>query len=101
MIVGLLLAAAAAAWVYTDAQALAGRGLRVGGTKWKPFGWALWTFLFLIVFLPLYLVQRGRVLRSAVDGRFCTQCGETLPAGAAFCPRCGSSVGAARTGPSA
>ena len=44
MLIGLLAALIAAAWVYSDARALAGRGIRVGGTSWKPLGWAAASF---------------------------------------------------------
>jgi hypothetical protein len=94
MIIGLLAALLAAAWVYTDSRALAVRGVRVGGTSWKPIGWAAATFLVLILFLPLYLYQRSKALRVTLPetSAFCTECGAALPPDAAYCPRCGSRV---------
>jgi len=94
MIIGLLAALIAAAWVYTDARTLAERGIRVGGTSWKPGGWAAATFLVLILFLPMYLYQRSRALRTApppaAPHPFCPQCSAAVPPDAAFCPQCGS-----------
>src|SRR3989442_1292415 len=92
MVIGLLAALLAAAWVYTDGRTLAERGIRVGGTSWKPIGWAVATFLVLILFLPLYPYQRSRALRLAVPDRFCDQCGTALPTDANYCPRCGSPI---------
>jgi hypothetical protein len=85
--------------VYTDAKSLAEQGTMVGKGKWSPAGWALCSFLFLIIFLPLYLYERAGARRAAASPRmmadvgFCTSCGEALPGGAAFCARCGLPAG--------
>ena len=100
MLIGLLAALLTATWVYRDARTLADRGIRVGGTSWKPIGWSAATFLVLILFLPLYLHHRSRALRTTVPDRFCPQCGAApLPPDAAYCPRCGSPVTLTPTGP--
>ena len=100
MVIGLLAALLAAAWVYTDARALAERDVRVGGTNWKPIGWAAATFLVLILFLPMYLYQRSKALQVTVPASLCADCGAGLPPNAAYCPRCGNQVTTSPSSPS-
>ena len=54
IILGLFLAACAAAWVHNDAKNIEEK---VGG--WSPLDWAVLTFFFMIIGLPLYLFKRG------------------------------------------
>lgn len=63
MVFGLLIAGGVGYWVRSDAKALEEEGLRVGA--FGPDGWFAGVFLLLIVFLPLYLVQRNRVLHPS------------------------------------
>mgnify|MGYP006969487871 CR=1 FL=1 len=59
-IIGLVIAGAAAAWVYTDSKKL---GMSGG------IGWAIFTFLLLIVGLPVYLIVRsGHKKKMAAGG---------------------------------
>ena len=53
-IIGLALAGGAAYWVHTDATS---RGM-------NPWGWAIFTFLLLIIGLPVYLLAR----KPKIDG---------------------------------
>ena len=49
-LVGMCIAFIIAFWVYTDAEK---RGM-------NAIGWAIGVFLLLIVFLPWYLIRRGK-----------------------------------------
>ncbi|HEY1501721.1 MAG TPA: zinc ribbon domain-containing protein [Acidobacteriaceae bacterium] len=53
-VIGLLIAAAIAFWVYTDAKK----------RPMNAIGWAIGTFLLCIVFLPLYLIMRKPLLTA-------------------------------------
>jgi hypothetical protein len=55
-IIGLLIAAAIAFWVYTDAKK----------RPMNAVGWAIGTFLLCIVFLPLYLILRKPPLTAGL-----------------------------------
>lgn len=100
--IGFLLAAFAAYWVYTDAKE---HGYGSGAAA----GWAIGTFLLLIVFLPVYLIfgRRGRlkyrqeqndpdiidVTGTVVEDTFpCKMCGGKVKEEFSVCPYCGFSL---------
>lgn len=62
MVIGLVIAGGVGLWVRTDAQALESQGTKVG--SFGPNGWFAGVFLLLIVFLPMYLIQRSNALKS-------------------------------------
>lgn len=84
MTISLAIAALAAYWVYTDAR-------RVGHETGTALMWTLGTLVFMIVFLPLYLLfgrkPKGvRRQEQVIDV-------EAVPAEEAiFCPMCASKV---------
>ncbi|MGH9152617.1 MAG: zinc-ribbon domain-containing protein [Acidimicrobiales bacterium] len=101
MIFALFIAAVIGAVVYSDANSLGARGLRVGNTS--PGGWGMGAFLLAIVFVPVYLIKRSEATtaRLAVHapaagaaGGYCTTCGTPLVAGARYCGTCGTDRGA-------
>lgn len=65
MLVALLMAAAVGFLVYADARRIQERGVRVG--RIRAGGWFWGVFLFMIVFLPLYLLQRPKAVRAGAD----------------------------------
>ena len=67
IIVGVVLAVVAAEWVSRDHQRLAAQGIHIGQASARRWGYGV--FLFLIVFLPLYLVRRSQALRRAMGGQ--------------------------------
>ena len=82
-IIGFAIAAFAAYWVYNDAK---GRGRGDG----VAIGWAIGTFLLLIVFLPLYLIfgrqsDGQRRVEKAIDI-------EVVPVEEENCAMCGGKV---------
>lgn len=83
---GFLIALITASWVGWDAHR---RGM-------NSVGWAIGTFLLLIVFLPLYLIVRKPVLGIPVlypppdTTRPCHACGKTHLGDARYCPWCGA-----------
>lgn len=84
MTISLIIAAFAAYWVYTDAR-------RLGHETGTAMMWALGSFAFMIVFLPLYLLfgrkpKGGRRREQVIDV-------EAVPAEETiYCPMCGSKV---------
>lgn len=111
-LIGYVIAAAIAAWVYSDAKK---RGM-------NAVGWAIGVFLVCIVCLPLYLILRKPLLTAgmpgmppgtfvtqlppsyipppapgatfapppAAPGHFCGQCGQRFEGTVKFCPSCGA-----------
>jgi len=71
------------------------------------FAWCVACLLLWIVFFPAYLVRRSKTMAErsaarpattmtpAIAGptKYCQACGQVLPAGAAFCSRCGDHQG--------
>ena len=88
--VGLVIAIVAAVWVASDARK---RGM-------NSVGWAIGTFLLLILFLPLYLILRKPVVMNPAvyppgvgplpGSRMCPNCGQYYQGNARFCPACGA-----------
>ena len=79
-IIGVLLLLIATGWVYRDAK---DRGSD------SPVGWAIGTFLLLIVFLPLYLIRRPTKNKSL---KLCHHCGKYYDGTPSFCSHCGKSL---------
>lgn len=87
---GLIIALIAAVWVAYDARK---RGM-------NSVGWAIGTFLLLILFLPLYLILRKPVIGAPIiypPGAWppgpvhqCRNCGENYGGEVYFCPHCGA-----------
>jgi hypothetical protein len=65
MLVALMIAVAVGFFVYVDAKRIQADGPRVG--RIGAGGWFWGVTLFMIVFLPLYLFQRSRALRTSAD----------------------------------
>ncbi|MFO0793706.1 MAG: hypothetical protein U0586_06555 [Candidatus Brocadiaceae bacterium] len=84
--VGLLIAAIIAVWVYIDAK---NRGYKT----LPAVGWMLGVFLLMIVFLPLYLVLRGRRPKKMDILMPCKYCGKYYEGAPTYCPHCGHKVG--------
>lgn len=62
-------------------------------------GWGVATFLFCIVFLPLYLLMRKPLLSQSIPAlqfapqappRLCASCGKYHEGMPTFCPHCGA-----------
>lgn len=85
-LLGLLIAAGVAVWVYTDAQ-------RRGYKPLAAVGWMLGVFLLMIVFLPLYLVLRTRQVKKVDILIPCKYCGKYYEDAPLYCPNCGHRVG--------
>lgn len=66
-IVGLLIALGVGFWVKSDHDSLAAQGTKVGSMGGAAWFWGV--FLLLIVFLPLYLIQRSRAVQLAEQQR--------------------------------
>jgi len=85
---GLLIALLVAIWVYRDSI---DRGRSAG----SAMGWAIGTFLLLILFLPLHLITRPRkpqVISPLETPRLCPHCGKYHTGDPAFCPNCGGQL---------
>jgi hypothetical protein len=91
LIVGLIIAAFIAKWVYTDA-------VTRGNTNGMAWFWSIGTFLLLIVFLPLWFIFRPSQSVSPVvhtiahEPKLCSACGKYYEGTPAFCPNCGSEI---------
>jgi hypothetical protein len=57
-------------------------------------GYAIFTFLFLILGLPYYLIQRGKhaVLNQTVNTKSCPSCDTIVDFNTSFCPKCGQKL---------
>ena len=53
ILIGLFVPTAAAVWIWSDADDLRSRGVKI-----SPFVWALFVWLLLIIGLPVYLLMR-------------------------------------------
>ncbi len=83
------------AWVYSDAKE---RGSN------SPAMWAIGTFLFLIIVLPIWLIKRKpKVQRmvqvqapppipSPAQAKLCPHCGKYYEGTPIFCPNCGTRI---------
>jgi len=75
-------------WVAMDAR-------KRGYSPLKAFGWFLGVWLFLIVFLPLYLILRSRSAGKVSPGKdtyVCPYCGRLYKGKVLFCPYCGQRI---------
>jgi hypothetical protein len=88
-IFGIIITLVAAAWVYRDAKQRGNPNALV---------WAIGVFLFWILALPLYLLQRNSapsfyVVPTNEPATLCAACGKYTQASvnSAFCPLCGAS----------
>ena len=84
--IGLMLAAAVAIWVYTDA-------IKRGCKTLTAIGWMLGVFLLMIVFLPLYLFMRSKQGKQVDILTPCKYCGKYYENTPLYCPNCGHKVG--------
>lgn len=84
--IGLMLAAAVAIWVYTDA-------IKRGNKTLAAIGWMLGVFLLMIVFLPLYLFMRSKQGKQVDILTPCKYCGKYYENNPLYCPNCGHKVG--------
>jgi hypothetical protein len=83
----------AAFWVFFDARK---RGYSTG----KSFLWALGVFLAMIIFLPLYLLDRRRKMSlasappsaGARPSVSCFYCGRPYEGNPKLCPHCGQNL---------
>ncbi len=83
-----------ALWVFFDSQ-------KKGYTVWRGLFWAIGVFLFLIPFLPLYLVARKKRQEplgqaSQTPQPFpkttCFYCGQGYEGDPSVCPHCGQNL---------
>jgi hypothetical protein len=88
-IVGLVIAAGIAFWVYNDA-------LKWGYSKNAAIGWSVGVFLLMIVCLPFYIVTELRRARrqlgprpSTVMSTACEHCSKVYFGSPNYCPHCG------------
>ena len=85
-LIGLLLAAAVAVWVYVDAKKR--------GYKMLPaVGWMMGVFLLMIVVLPIYLIMRTKQVKHVEILTSCKYCGKYYESTPLYCPNCGHKVG--------
>jgi len=95
-VIGVVIAAGIAFWVYNDAQ-------KWGYSKNAAIGWSVGVFLLMIVFLPLYIVTEMRRARqqlellkgsrrSAVTSTTCGYCSKAYYGNPNYCPHCGHLV---------
>jgi hypothetical protein len=81
-LIALFINLVAAIWVYTDAK-MRGKSNR------SAFLWSLGTFLFLIVFLPIWLFSRPKLPEDfSAAGRLCRRCGNEYEDDPFYCPHC-------------
>ncbi|GJQ22322.1 MAG: hypothetical protein HRU72_10935 [Planctomycetia bacterium] len=85
-LIGLLIAAAVAVWVYTDAKK---RGYKTPAA----IGWMIGVFLLMIVVLPVYLIMRTRQGKQIEVLTPCKYCGKYYEGTPLYCPNCGHKVG--------
>ncbi|HHV80499.1 TPA: zinc ribbon domain-containing protein [bacterium] len=74
-----------AIWVYSDAK-------KRGKSRGSAFLWFLGTFLLLIVFLPIWLITRPKLLGELPITRspqLCPYCGKYYEGNPSYCPNCG------------
>jgi uncharacterized membrane protein len=86
-LLGFVIVALAAYWVYRDAKT---KGVS------DPAGWGILTFLLFIIAFPLYLLwgrkrvtSKSQSVVTTTAKRFCVECGMELPADVRFCTGCG------------
>lgn len=82
-LIGVVIAAGVAAWVYSDALARKAR---------HPILWGLGTFLLLIVVLPAWLIMRPPTEARRSEAGRCPWCEASLPPSAKYCSECGRDV---------
>lgn len=92
----IIIAYLVAVWVFEDSKK------RYPQRKIISWAWAIGTFLFMIVFLPLYLIlrpkkdeeEKSKELPQEYDQSessiFCTKCGNKLNGSDVFCSNCGA-----------
>ena len=83
ILIGLVIAAIVGFLVAQDANK---RGM-------NGAGWGIGTFLFCIIFLPLYLIMRKPLINDVSQGNtssLCPTCGKYYAGSPAFCPLCGA-----------
>jgi len=85
-LIGLMIAAGVAIWVYMDAK---NRGYKTLSAS----GWMLGVFLLMIVFLPLYLFTRPKQIKRMEILTPCKYCGKYYEGNPSYCPNCGHKVG--------
>jgi hypothetical protein len=82
-LLGILIAAGVATWVYSDARA------RLAG---HPLLWGIGTFLLLIVVLPAWLLTRPPRPDEMAGPSRCATCGSENPSGTGTCQVCGRAL---------
>jgi hypothetical protein len=89
-----LISLIAALWVFYDSQ-------KRGYSVWRGLFWAVGVSLFLIVFLPLYLVVRNKKERLSAREQetqapapltSCFYCGQGYAGDPKVCPHCGQNL---------
>lgn len=86
-IMWLIIPAGVAAWVYSDAKKR--------GRSDSAVGWAIGTFLLLIIVLPAWLITRPKAPEEgATIGKpiLCIHCGKYCDGNPTFCPNCGHEI---------
>jgi hypothetical protein len=94
-IIGVVIAAGIAYWVYNDAQ-------KWGYSKNAAIGWSVGVFLLMIAFLPIYILtalKRARrqlekpgARQSATMSTSCVHCSKLYYGNPNYCPHCGHLV---------
>ena len=89
-----IILAVVALWVFFDSQ-------KRGYTVWRGLFWAIGVFLFLIPFLPLYLVARKKRQEPLAGASqtaqpfpktTCFYCGQGYEGDPTLCPHCGQNL---------
>jgi len=87
-VIGLLIVFCIAVWVFCDARTR---------DKSIPVAlmWSFGTLIFLVVFLPLWLVTRpkkNRQIMITAKSKHCTSCGKTYEGAPSYCTNCGKAL---------
>lgn len=90
VIIALLIAAGVAVLIYKDAK-------KNGYSHNATIGWALGVFMFMMVFLPAYLIVtylilKGRNAKRPAISTPCEYCEKTYFGSPNYCPHCGHLV---------
>ena len=87
-VIGLLIVFCVAIWVFCDARAR-DKSILVA------LMWSFGTLVFLVVFLPLWLITRpkkNQQIMITAKSKHCTSCGESHEGTPSYCTNCGKAL---------